>query len=280
MDTKIIYRRPLGGQERFIISTVYKCTDNVRRGLELCKEMKFNRINFCEASETDIYDCAIACEEVAIDGVFRKAEFSSRFEYVVDEESISGMPRLYRINVIDENFSPERLRLKVYETLVQGATGIEYDSVYDGAITKKSKEGSLFYYIKDINNRINQMGRTLMALQKVSTYLPGQMATGSGILGEQKTPSGCSIGEFKNCDGDLYLMIQNQDCTDKRRKAFQLQLKKKFRVYRLNPHDGREMLVKDGIDKFNVFVMPGDADILRFQDANDEAYFIEYALKK
>jgi hypothetical protein len=34
------------------------------------------------------------------------------------------------------------------------------------------------------------------------------------------------------------------------------------------------------VDTFNLLVMPGDADLLRFQDVNEEPYLIEYIFRK
>lgn len=280
MTNIIIYREPLNGQDGFIISTIHKQTEHTRRGLELCKEMYFNRINFCNVNKKELYDCAIACEEVAIDGVFQKAEFAKGFDYVIEEQCDLKMTSLHRIVVQDQDFSPEILRFKTYEGLFCGAKGIEYDSVYDIAITKNGKEDELFYYIRDMNHRLEQIGRTLMALNQVATYQSKERVTESEILSEQEIPQGCAVSEFTDCEGHRYLAIQNQDCTDKNRKAFRFDLKKSFRVYRVNPHDGKQMITKEKVDTLNILLMPGDADVLRFQDADDEAYLVEYALKK
>ena len=280
MTNKKIYREPLNGQDGFIISTIHKQTENMRRGLELCKEMYFNRINFCNVNKNEIYDYAIACEEVAIDGVFHKTELAEEFNYVIEGQCDLEMPDLHRIVVRDKAFSPEKLRFKIYEGLLCGAKGIEYDSAYDGAITKNDKEDGLFYYIRDINQRLEQIGRTLMALKQVATYQPQQWVTESEILSRQEIPQGCAVSEFMDCEGHRYLLIQNQDCIDKSSKVFRFDLKKSFRVYRVNPHNGKQMITKEKIDTFKILLMPGDADVLRFQDVKDKAYLIDYVLKK
>jgi hypothetical protein len=51
-------------------------------------------------------------------------------------------------------------------------------------------------------------------------------------------------------------------------------------IYRVNPHDGKQMLSKDAENVQKIMIMPGDADLLRYQDTEDDAYLIEYVLKK
>ena len=52
METKIIYRHPLGNprrkyrQDNLVISTFKAYTGNIRLGIEHCKEMGFNMVEF------------------------------------------------------------------------------------------------------------------------------------------------------------------------------------------------------------------------------------------
>lgn len=293
MMKKIIYRKPLGNQDRFMISTIHTRTKNVRRGLELCKELYINMVNFDGVKPKDAYSRAIACEEVGLDGAFKDTEFVQKFDFAVDKNSVAEVSRWQNVSVWDGNFSPEKLRMKVFRALVQGAVGIEYDSVYDGGITMDSKKGPLFRYIQDMNYRLTQIGRTLIALQCVGVYCSQDVIerdasfaavarpiSESKILAEQELPAGTAIGEFEDKEGNRYLLYQNVDYEDKSTKAFSFQLKKKFRVYRVNPHDGKQMISKESIDTQKILIMPGDADLLRYQDTEEEACLLEYALKK
>ena len=102
----------------------------------------------------------------------------------------------------------------------------------------------------------------------------------SAVLEEQEMPAGLVVGEFVDSEGNLYLMYQNADYEDKKTRTFMLKLKKNFRIYRVNPHDGKQVVSKERVDIQKILIMPGDADLLRYQDAEDEACLIEYALKK
>lgn len=287
MKTKIIYRKPVGKQDRFIISTTYKKTKDMRRSLEKLKGMYVNLVNCNRVSEKDTYELATACEEVAIEGVFKDSTLTERFRFAVDRKDVVSVSKCKTVPVFVDEFSPENLRMRVYAAILQGAKGIEYQSLCD------VKDGSLYQYIKELNYRITQYGRTLMALKPIAVFCAKDVLekypalekvvkplAESMVLAEQELPEGLMIGEFADAKDERYLMIENMDAEDKATKAYTFQLKKNFRVYRVNPHDGKQMISKESIDMQKILIMPGDADFLRYQDVEDEACFIEYALKK
>ena len=278
MNKKIIYRKPLEHQDRFLISTTYVKTTNARRSLETCKEMYVNRLNASNASSKEMKNIATACVEVAMEGIF---------------DEITGNADVSKIVVQKKDFSPEKLRMKVFSALLCGALGIEYDSIYDDGFVRNSGREPLFHYIKDMNYRIEQYGRTLMALKNVGVYGAANVAekypelatslrpiTESQILAEQELPDGLVLGEFVDSEGNRYLMYQNVDCEDNRLKAFNVKLQKNFRSYRINPHNGKQVPQKGTSDVQKILIMPGDGDLLRYQDDEEEAFLIEYALKK
>ena len=278
MRTKNIYRRPVGNQDRFLIAMVNKNEMNKRRFVELCKEMHCNVINFENTSATEEYGSAVACEEVAVIGMFHDKKLIDCFTYAMNREEVMEVSNCETIS-IDKDITPEELRMKVFRSLLNGKLGIEYDDIDNKCIDCDCCKGTFFRYVQDMNYRVSEIGRTLMALKNRAIH-NSSFISDSKILAEQALPEGCAIGELVDREGNRYLMIQNEDYTDKEKKAFRLQLKKKFRVYRVNPHNGKQILVKDEVDIFNVLVMPGDADLLRFQDAEDEPYFIEYIFQK
>lgn len=290
---KIIYRKPLGNQDRFMISTTHRRTKNVRRSLELLKEMHFNFVNFHKVNTKDAYTHAIACEEVALLGAFKEVELTEKLDFAVEKKSIAKISKWKTISVLDDHFSPEKLRMKVFSAILQGSIGIEYNSIYDGGITRESGRGPLFRYIEDMNYRIERYGTTFMALKNVGVYCApdviknnpalekvAKAISESAILAEQELPAGLAIGEFADSEGNRYLFIQNVDYEDKKTRSFSIALKKNFRVYRVNPHNGKQMISKESINTQKILIMPGDADLLRYQNTEEEACLIEYALKK
>jgi len=86
METKIIYRRPRGNQTRkyrqdnFVISTFRALTKNTRRGLELCKDLGFDMVEFGWVNPKDSYECITACEEVGIDGIIQNWDLFGGFQ--------------------------------------------------------------------------------------------------------------------------------------------------------------------------------------------------------
>ena len=278
MNTKKIFREPIGNQDRFLIVMVNKKKKNLRRFLELCKEMHCNLVNFENTSATEEYDSAIACEEVALMGIFKKEKLVNQFRHAAHREEIMESSKVEGIS-IEKEVTPTELRWKVFSALMRGKLGIEYSDIEYRCIDKDCGRGSYFRYVQDMNYRIKELGRTLMALNSQRVYNRAVDAS-SQVLAEQSLPPECAIGEFVDSEGNSYLMIQNKDYTGKDKKAFQLKLNKAFRVYRVNPHNGKQILVKDSVEVFNVLAMPGDADLLRFQDAEEEAYFIEYIFRK
>jgi len=86
METKIIYRTPVGNPERkyrqdkFIISTFKAKTEHVRRGIELCKELGFNMVEFGWVNPEESFQCITACEETGLDGIFQNWDFFGGFQ--------------------------------------------------------------------------------------------------------------------------------------------------------------------------------------------------------
>ena len=264
LNIKKMNRGPVGNQDRFLIAMVAKNKSKMRRFLECCKEMHCNLMNMENISATNTYEYAVACEEVALTGMFVDKMLLEEFRYATYREDVVESSKYERITIREE-VTPEKLRAEVFGALMRGKIGIEYEDCDDLCV------GPYFRYMQDMNYRVTEIGRTLMALEKCED---------SSVLAEQTLPQGCAVSEFADAEGNRYLMIQNQEYMDKDKKAFRLQLNKNYRVYRVNPHNGKQVLVKDNIDVFQVLVMPGDADLLRFQDAQEEAYIIEYIFKK
>ncbi|MBP3663925.1 MAG: hypothetical protein J6J03_02065, partial [Tyzzerella sp.] len=107
MKTKIIYRKPLGNQDKFIISTTYKRTNNVRRSLEILKDMYVNLVNFNRINEKDVASCATACDEVAIYGAFKDEELIQKMDFAVNKKAVVAKSKCKSIVVADNKFSPE-----------------------------------------------------------------------------------------------------------------------------------------------------------------------------
>ena len=257
METKLIFRQPREGIDRFMISAVGNFNKNTRRAMELCKEMNFSVVE-CPSDE-----CKLACREVGMD---RTDKIANRAVATVKVPT----------DIKDGEYigtSAEYFRFQVYDALMKGKSGVRLQRICPGALSKQAMPGPLFHYIKEINFRIQELGRTMMALKKVQ---PAK----AQVLAKTELPKDCAVSEFKDSEGNRYLLIQNTDCESRKPKQYVFELAKKYRVYRVNPHDGRQQIMKEDLETMKLIVMPGDADLLRFQPAEEEPYLIEYALKK
>lgn len=257
METKLIYKAPREEIDRFTISAVGNFNKNTRRAIELCKEMNFSIV------ECTSVEAATACREV---GMERTDKISTRsFATIKVPTDIKEGEYV--------GTSAEKFRQQVYAALMNGKLGVRLQTLCPGAMSKSAVPGPLFHYIKEINFRIQELGRTMMALKKVQ---PSK----AQVLANADLPKDCAVSEFKDSEGNRYLMIQNTDCESRKPKQYVFPLSKKYRVYRVNPHDGRQQIMKENLETMKLIVMPGEADLLRFQSAEEEPYFIEYALKK
>ena len=105
-----------------------------------------------------------------------------------------------------------------------------------------------------------------------------QPISDSEVLADVDLPFRCSVGEFADVEGNRYLMIYNRDFLEKR--EFKLKLKKKFRIYEVSQDDGLQSVKSNRAQNLSVTLQAGDAILLRFQDADEKAFLIDYVLEK
>jgi len=188
-------------------------------------------------------------------------------------------------------FTPARMTMQAYNVLLHGGQGVQYYCTVDGPIYRDGRKGPLFFQMQEMNHRITQWGKTLMALTSEHVFHSPELLAGnesynqfrdplinSQILADDELPFRCSAGEFVDSEGNRYLMILNRDYMDKR--TFKLNLKKPFRVYEISEEDGLQSVRNRSTKCLNVELAAGDAIFLRMQDANEEPYLIDYVLKK
>jgi hypothetical protein len=105
-----------------------------------------------------------------------------------------------------------------------------------------------------------------------------QSIADSEVLADKDLPFRCSVGEFVDAEGNRYLLINNRDYAKKR--EFKLKLKKKFRIYEVSQDDGLQSVKTNRAQNLSVTLQAGDAVLLRFQDAEEKAFLIDYVLEK
>lgn len=203
------------------------------------------------------------------------------------------------------NFTPAQMRSQQYISLLYGAKGLQNYNIFCGALNWDGTPGPLYWETMSLNRTCNNWGRTLMALESEYVFHSPEVLAGnetfkemhnttaeSQILAEQDLPFRCSIGELADEEGNRYLIIQNRDYRETR--TFQLELKKKFRIYEVSKMTGEQKLLKKKVatldgdftqaddlkNTISVNLGAGDAIFMRFQDAEEEAFLIDYVLEK
>lgn len=187
-------------------------------------------------------------------------------------------------------FTPARMTMQAYNALLYGAKGIQYYCTVEGAIYRDGRKGPLYFPMLEMNERITQWGKTLMALTSEHVFhSPKLLADNenydqfreplkeSKVLADGELPFRCSVGEFSDEEGNCYLMILNRDYMEKR--TFNLELKDFFRVYEVSGEDGSQSVRQKSTKRLDIELAAGDAIFLRLQDAKEEAYLIDYCLK-
>ena len=190
-----------------------------------------------------------------------------------------------------DKFPPEKVRVQAYLARLYGAVGLQNYNVYNGAITENSERGPLFFTTKDLNERCHHLGKTLMALTSVGVFHSPEVLEGkeqfeqfrqpiseSEVLADKELPKRCSVGEFVDVEGNRYIMVQNRDYNEI--QTFLLKFKKKFRIYEVSQENGKQFVKSNGTQTLKLKLQPGDAVLLRCQDANEEKFLIDYVLKK
>ncbi len=180
--------------------------------------------------------------------------------------------------------------MQQFNALLYGAVGLQNYNVFNGALTADGERGPLFWITKELNARSYQWGKTLMALTSTGVFHSPEVLRDrpdfaafrqpiddSAVLAET-LPFRCSAGEFEDGESNRYLLVLNRDYEVKR--SFELKLKKAFRIYAVSGEDGAQRVRDERAETLKVALQPGDAALLRFQDADEQAYAIDYVLKK
>jgi len=187
------------------------------------------------------------------------------------------------------HLTPEQVRMQQYQALLHGAVGLQNYNVRPGALNMDGTRGPLFYTTKELNHHTHQLGKTFMALTSRAVYHSPEVLknneafekykdslSSSFILAAGELPYRCSAGEFEDQEGNRYLFVQNRDYRETRR--FELKLKKDFRIYEVSKEDGMQQLKAHARDFISLVLAPGDAILMRFQDVEEKAFFIDYVL--
>ena len=135
MKQQMVFRKPLNGQDHFIIGTAYVKTKDLCRGLETCKELYVNRL-FVDPA------CDLA-------GGIETARAAAGMKRIVSGKD--SFPDFQWIPVPSGAVSPEALRRSVYSAVLGGAKGIVYDTLLKGRPVRKNGPEQVFPFLQELN---------------------------------------------------------------------------------------------------------------------------------
>ncbi|MBR4768990.1 MAG: hypothetical protein IK088_08445 [Lachnospiraceae bacterium] len=207
-------------------------------------------------------------------------------------------PMWFYIQTLDQpahsvyrRFLPEKMTMQAFNVILHGGKAVQYYCTVDGAVYSDGRPGPLFFEMKKLNRTLESWGRTLMALQSEGVYHSPEVLRGnpafdeyreplseSRILSDRPLPFRASVGEFSDKEGNRYLIILNRDYLERRR--FSLRLKNPFRIYEVDKETGLQRLRNRKTTRLELDLKPGDAVLLRFQDASEEPCLLRYELKR
>lgn len=193
------------------------------------------------------------------------------------------------INANYYRFLPEKLTMQAFNVLLHGGKAVQYYCTVEGALYWDGRMGPLFYQMKALNRRISQWGKTLMALTSEGVYHSPEVLAGyaafdkyrepvsnSKVLADETLPMRCSVGELSDGEGNRYLFVLNRDYRNDR--TFKLHFQKASRVYEVSDKTGTQRVIRNRSTGIRLDLAPGDAKLLRVQNAEEEAFLIDYVL--
>ncbi len=188
------------------------------------------------------------------------------------------------------HFEFPMVRMMMYAAVLYGAKGLQQFTSVDATTTAAGGKGPIHAETKEIHRELTKLGNTLMALDSRYVFHSADLLPGSpwmsglsdDILDSDvlaaPLPNRVSVGELTDCEDNRYMLVLNRDFTVE--KQISLPLKKSCRLYELSRETGRQSVICDCADTIDVTLAPGDAVLLRVQDACEEAFTIEYRLEK
>lgn len=184
-------------------------------------------------------------------------------------------------------------RMMMYSACLYGAKALQNFTAPYSITNMLGEKGQYFDEFCVINREFQALGNTLMALdckfvfhsddlltEKLDTYkegLPTDVISDSDVLcgALQKRTS---VGELHDEYGNKYLFILNRDY--EKDADITLSLKNDSRLYLVDRADGVQKVMEENTREIKLHLDAGDAVLLRVQNADEEAYLIEYELSE
>jgi len=183
------------------------------------------------------------------------------------------------------------VRCFMYAGILYGAKGLQHYAAggTNNLLLKPNGEKDVFFAEQQkIHAEIRALGDTLMALESrlvihSDDLLPDcahikplvNTVADSGIFADT-LPRRTSAGEFEDAYGNRYVMILNRDYENELNAV--LPLRDSFRIYGVSRADGSQAVIHEAVTALPVRLAPGDAVLLRVQNAAEEPFTVSYRL--
>ena len=187
-------------------------------------------------------------------------------------------------------FTFPMVRSMMYAGALYGAKGLQHFTAVGSIIDQDGERAQFFEAQKAIHEEFKNLGETLMALDckrvihdtsvdpNCAMYKELHERVSDSTYLSKELPERISVSEFGDEYGNGYMMILNRDYMQK--KSVVLALNDKYRVYEVSKEDGLQYLLNERTDALALTLDEGDATLIRLQKTDEEAYTIEYRLKK
>lgn len=182
------------------------------------------------------------------------------------------------------------VRAMMYAGALYGAKGLQHYTACGSIINQEGDREKFFDDQVAIHKEFRNLGDTLMALTcnivihdesvnpNCAMYAELNNSINDSEYLSEKLPARVSVSEFKDNYGNGYMMILNRDYMEE--KTVSLALNGNYRLYEVSKVDGLQYVMCDRTDKIETTLAPGDAILCRLQNAEEEAYTVEYRLCK
>ena len=189
------------------------------------------------------------------------------------------------------SLTTRQIDMQAHTALLYGAKALQHYTVVGSVIREDGTPGDFFQHQKKLNTRIENWGRTLMALTSTGVYHSAEVLANDpdfrtsycddfaeSALFAGELPRRISLGEFTDPYGNRYAMVVNRDYLAP--QTVSLPLSAPMRVYEVSDQDGYQSLFTENAASLDISLSPGGARLFRMQDPGQEPYLIDYRLEK
>lgn len=182
------------------------------------------------------------------------------------------------------------VRMMMYAAAMYGVKGLQQFTAVGSVIDENGNKNVFFEEQKRIHAEFTKLGNTLMALENRTVLhsadllpdcphmaaMADRMENSLLLCGE--LPVRTSAGELEDAYGNRYLLLLNRDYD--RARDITVSLREPGRIYEVSRVTGRQQVICERTDCISVSLAAGDAVLYRVQNADEEAYTVEYRLEK